>query len=78
MAWVAERSPRVHITGCGNLASQALHKRLGFTEMPGTWIPPAGWAGDARSQQFYCAELHGITCKARKQKASAACMAVLF
>jgi len=62
MAWVAERSPRVYyFTGRGNLASQALHERLGFTEMPGTWIPPGGHPEDARSQQFYCAELHEIT-----------------
>jgi ribosomal protein S18 acetylase RimI-like enzyme len=60
MAWVAERSPRVYyFTGRGNLASQALHQRLGFTEMPGTWIPPGGRPEDARSQQFYRAELHG-------------------
>ena len=60
MAWVAERSPRVYyFTGRGNLASQALHQRLGFTEMPGTWIPPGGHPDDAQSQQFYCAELHG-------------------
>jgi predicted N-acetyltransferase YhbS len=56
LAWVAERSQRrYYFTGRGNLASQALHQRFGFTEMAGTWIPP----GDARSQQFYCAELHG-------------------
>jgi len=62
MAWVAERSPRVYcFTGRGNLGSQALHKRLGFTEMPGTWIPPGGHPENARSQQFYCAEPHGIT-----------------
>jgi GNAT superfamily N-acetyltransferase len=58
MAWVSERSERLHyFTGHGNLASQALHKRLGFTEMPGTWIPPGGRPEDARSEQFYCAGL---------------------
>jgi ribosomal protein S18 acetylase RimI-like enzyme len=60
IAWVAERSPRVYyFTGRGNLASQALHQRLGFTEMPGAWIPPGGRPEDAHSQQFYCAELRG-------------------
>jgi GNAT superfamily N-acetyltransferase len=58
MAWVSERSDRVYyFTGDQNLASQALHKRLGFTQMPGTWIPPGGRPEDARSQQFYYADL---------------------
>jgi GNAT superfamily N-acetyltransferase len=58
MAWVSERSGRLYyFTNRGNLASQALHERLGFTPMPGTWIPPGGRPEDARSQQFYCADL---------------------
>jgi ribosomal protein S18 acetylase RimI-like enzyme len=58
MAWVAERSGRVYyFTGHANLASQALHERLGFTRLPGTWIPPGGPPDDARSQQFYYADL---------------------
>ena len=58
MAWVSERSDQLYyFTGHGNLASQALHKRLGFTEMPGTWIPPGGRPEDARSQHFYRADL---------------------
>jgi GNAT superfamily N-acetyltransferase len=58
MAWVSERSDRLYyFTGQGNLASQALHERLGFTPLPGTWIPPGGRPDDARTQQFYCAHL---------------------
>jgi len=58
MAWVSERSQRLYyFTSHRNLASQALHKRLGFTEIPGTWIPPGGRPEDAPSQQFYCADL---------------------
>ncbi len=50
MAWVAERPQRMYyFTGRGNLASQALHERLGFTAMPGTWIPPGGRPEEARS-----------------------------
>jgi hypothetical protein len=38
------------VAGRGNLASQALHKRLGFTEMPGTWIPPGGHHSSAAAE----------------------------
>lgn len=59
MAWAAERSSFVYyFTGHQNLASRALHMRLGFMVMPGTWIPPGGRPEDAGSQQFYRAELH--------------------
>jgi GNAT superfamily N-acetyltransferase len=58
MAWVSERSDRLYcFTHRGNLASQALHEHLGFTKMPGTWIPPGGRPEDAPSQQFYYADL---------------------
>jgi ribosomal protein S18 acetylase RimI-like enzyme len=58
MAWVAERSDRLYcFTAHGNLASQALHERLGFTQIPGTWIPPGGQPEDAQSQLFYRADL---------------------
>ncbi|MBO0810223.1 MAG: GNAT family N-acetyltransferase [Actinobacteria bacterium] len=58
MAWVSERSDRLYyFTDRGNLASQALHERLGFTRMPGTWVPPGGRPADAQSQQFYYADL---------------------
>lgn len=58
MAWVAERSDRLYcFTAHGNLASQALHERLGFTQLPGTWIPPGGHPEDPPAQQFYCAHL---------------------
>jgi ribosomal protein S18 acetylase RimI-like enzyme len=58
MAWVSERSNRLYcFTHRGNLASQALHERLGFTRVPGTWLPPGGRPGDTPSPQFYCADL---------------------
>jgi GNAT superfamily N-acetyltransferase len=58
MAWVARRADRLYyITGHENLASQVLHQRLGFRELPGTWIPPGGQPRDARSQQFCYADL---------------------
>jgi ribosomal protein S18 acetylase RimI-like enzyme len=64
MAWVAERSGLLYyFTGHGNLASQALHERLGFTRLPGTWIPPGGRPDDAGSQQFYCADLGRPHCR---------------
>jgi len=58
MAWVAERSDRLYyFTGHGNLASQALHERLGFRPLPGGWIPPGGTPEDARTQRFYSVDL---------------------
>jgi hypothetical protein len=58
MAWVAERAGELYyFTAPGNLASQALHRRLGFTEIPGTWVPPGGGPQDAGTQRFYRAEL---------------------
>jgi GNAT superfamily N-acetyltransferase len=59
MAWVAERSDRLYcFIAHGNLASHELHERLGFTQLPRTWIPPGGRPEDARFQRFYCADLH--------------------
>jgi len=58
MAWVSERSDRLYyFTHHENRASQALHERLGFARLPGTWIPPGGRPEDARSQQFYRVDL---------------------
>ncbi len=58
MAWVAERAGYLYcFTAPGNLASRALHERLGFTEMPGAWIPPGGRPEDAGTQQFYRVDL---------------------
>jgi len=58
MTWVADRSDRLYcFTGPGNLASRALHERLGFTPLTGTWIPPGGRPEDAGSQRFYRADL---------------------
>jgi ribosomal protein S18 acetylase RimI-like enzyme len=58
MAWVAERAERLYyFTQPENRASQALHERLGFVKVPGTWIPPGGRPEDAGSQQFYRVDL---------------------
>jgi ribosomal protein S18 acetylase RimI-like enzyme len=58
MAWVSGRSNRLYcFTHRGNAASQALHERLGFTKLPGTWIPPGGRSADTSSVQFYRADL---------------------
>jgi ribosomal protein S18 acetylase RimI-like enzyme len=54
MAWVAERAERLYyFTQHENRASQALHDRLGFVKLPGTWTPPGGRPEDAGGQQFY-------------------------
>lgn len=54
MAWVAQRADHLYyFTAHGNRASQALHERLGFVKMTGTWVPPGGKAADAAHQEFY-------------------------
>jgi len=58
MAWVSERAERLYyFTQHENRASHALHERLGFVKLPGTWIPPGGQAEDAAAQQFYWVDL---------------------
>ena len=58
MGWVAQRADRVYyFTSRHNVASQALHRRLGFVEYPGDWVPPGGSPRDAATQRFYYADL---------------------
>jgi len=58
MAWVGERAEQLYyFTQPENRASQALHERLGFVNLPGTWTPLGGRPEDAGSQQFYRVDL---------------------
>jgi ribosomal protein S18 acetylase RimI-like enzyme len=54
MTWVAQRADQLwYFTAHENRASQALHQRLGFVKMAGSWVPPGGRPEDARHQEFH-------------------------
>lgn len=58
MEWVANRSDQIYyFTHEDNLASQALHERLGFVEMSTPFVPPASTPAFAKTQRLYVAQL---------------------
>jgi ribosomal protein S18 acetylase RimI-like enzyme len=59
MQWVAERADTVYyFTHPDNLASQALHERLGFVEVHASFVPPGGTPEFAATQRLYLAQLN--------------------
>ena len=58
MSWVAERDDQVfYFTHRDNLASLALHERLGFVELARPFVPPGGTPDFAATQKLYVARL---------------------
>jgi GNAT superfamily N-acetyltransferase len=61
LSWVADRAERVYcLTSDANLASQALHHRLGFVERPGEWLGPGADPARDALQRLYVAELGAV------------------
>jgi ribosomal protein S18 acetylase RimI-like enzyme len=58
ISWVSQRASYVYyFTHRENRASQALHQRLGFVEVPGPFVPPGGTREFAATQRLYVAHL---------------------
>jgi ribosomal protein S18 acetylase RimI-like enzyme len=58
MQWVAKRADTLYyFTHRDNLASQALHDRLGFVEVDVPFVPPGGTREFAVTQRLYLARL---------------------